>query len=86
MQARCVPGLTWAAIRLAAGEEVMVMITSASRIRGRSTASNGRPSSAATAPSFGSSDQVKNNIDNLYAYLKGRSDGAITQSRVELAK
>ncbi len=37
-------------------------------------------------PSFGSSEQVKSSIDNLYAYLKGRSDGAITQSRVELAK
>ena len=28
-------------------------------------------------PDFGGSDLVLNNIDNLYAYLKGRSDGAI---------
>ena len=33
--------------------------------------------------SFGTSKQVMDNIDNLYAYLKGRSDGAITRSKVE---
>jgi mono/diheme cytochrome c family protein len=34
-------------------------------------------------PSFGESPQVKDNIGQLYAYLKGRSDGAITRSKVE---
>lgn len=33
--------------------------------------------------SFGSSQQVMDNIDALYAYLKGRSDGAITRAKVE---
>ena len=33
--------------------------------------------------SFGTSKQVMDNIDALYAYLKGRSDGAITRSKVE---
>ena len=33
--------------------------------------------------SFGSSPQVMDNMDHLYAYLKGRSDGAITRSKVE---
>ena len=33
--------------------------------------------------SFATSPQVMNNIDHLYAYLKGRSDGAITRARVE---
>jgi mono/diheme cytochrome c family protein len=33
--------------------------------------------------SFGTSQSVMDNIDNLYAYLKGRSDGAITRSKVE---
>lgn len=32
--------------------------------------------------SFGNSKQVMDNIDHLYAYLKGRSDGAITRSKV----
>jgi mono/diheme cytochrome c family protein len=32
--------------------------------------------------SFGSSKVVMDNMDNLYAYLKGRSDGAITKSKV----
>jgi mono/diheme cytochrome c family protein len=33
--------------------------------------------------SFGNSKMVMDNIDALYAYLKGRSDGAITRARVE---
>lgn len=36
--------------------------------------------------SFGNSKQVMDNIDHLYAYLKGRSDGAITRSKVEEIK
>ena len=36
--------------------------------------------------SFGSSPQVMENMDQLYAYLKGRSDGAITRSKVEEIK
>jgi mono/diheme cytochrome c family protein len=36
--------------------------------------------------SFGTSQVVMDNIDHLYAYLKGRSDGAITRSKVEEAK
>jgi mono/diheme cytochrome c family protein len=34
-------------------------------------------------PSWSSNKQVMGNIDALYAYLKGRSDGAITKARVE---
>ncbi len=33
--------------------------------------------------SFGNDPRVMENMDNLYAYLKGRSDGAITSSRVK---
>ncbi len=36
--------------------------------------------------SFGASPVVMDNIDRLYAYLKGRSDGAITRAKVEEAK
>lgn len=36
--------------------------------------------------SFGNSPQVMDNIDALYGYLKGRSDGAITQAKVEEIK
>ena len=36
--------------------------------------------------SFGSSPQVMDNIDKLSAYLKGRSDGAITRAKVEEIK
>lgn len=33
--------------------------------------------------SFGTNQSVMKNIDQLYAYLKGRSDGAITQAKVQ---
>jgi mono/diheme cytochrome c family protein len=33
-------------------------------------------------PSWSGSELVMSNMDNLYAYLKGRSDGAITRSKV----
>ena len=34
-------------------------------------------------PSWSTSPNVMNNMDALYAYLKGRSDGAITQAHVQ---
>jgi cytochrome c553 len=37
-------------------------------------------------PSFKTSGMVVGNIDHLYAYLKGRSDGAITRAKVEEIK
>lgn len=36
--------------------------------------------------SFGNSPIVMDNINQLYAYLKGRSDGAITRAKVEEIK
>jgi mono/diheme cytochrome c family protein len=36
--------------------------------------------------SFASSTMVMDNIDNLYAYLKGRSSGDITRAKVEELK
>ena len=35
-------------------------------------------------PSWKESPAVMEHIDDLYAYLKGRSDGAITKARVEM--
>jgi len=34
-------------------------------------------------PNFDASKMVSDNIDNLYAYLKGRSDGAIEPGRLQ---
>jgi len=34
-------------------------------------------------PSFGGNPAVADNLNALYAYLKGRSDGAITSSKVQ---
>jgi len=35
-------------------------------------------------PSFKTSHMVMDNLEHLYAYLKGRSDGAIKRAKVEL--
>ena len=45
------------------------------------TVTNGRLDKG--MPSFGQNPAVKENIDALYAYLKGRSDGAITKAKVQ---
>jgi mono/diheme cytochrome c family protein len=37
-------------------------------------------------PSFSASKTVMDNLGNLYAYLKGRSDGAITHAKVQALK
>lgn len=47
------------------------------------TVMNGRPNTQMVA--FSGNEMVVKNIDQLYAYLKGRSDGAITKARVEAA-
>lgn len=48
------------------------------------TVTNGRLEKG--MPSFGANKTVTDHIDQLYAYLKGRSDGAITSARVQEMK
>jgi len=45
------------------------------------TVSKGRPNTQMVA--FSGNAEVMSHLDQLYAYLKGRSDGAITKARVE---
>jgi Cytochrome C oxidase, cbb3-type, subunit III len=45
------------------------------------TVTEGRPDKG--MPSFGGNATVTGNVDALYAYLKGRSDGAITSAKVQ---
>lgn len=45
------------------------------------TVMEGRPEKG--MPNFNASKQVVDNIDGLYAFLKGRSDGAINPGRLE---
>jgi mono/diheme cytochrome c family protein len=47
----------------------------------KTTITAGRPDKG--MPPWGENKTVMDNIDNLYAYLKGRSDGAITTARVQ---
>lgn len=46
---------------------------------------NGR-SARGVMPAFKTNKTVMDHLDELYAYLKGRSDGAITQAKVEPMK
>jgi mono/diheme cytochrome c family protein len=48
------------------------------------TVTNGRLEKG--MPSFSTATNVIDNIDHLYAYLKGRSDGAITKAKVDEIK
>ena len=50
----------------------------------KTTVTNGRLEKGMV--SFSGSPMVMENLDNLYAYLKGRSDGAITRAKVEEIK
>jgi mono/diheme cytochrome c family protein len=45
------------------------------------TVTNGRPEKG--MPNFGLIESVTKNIENLYAYLKGRSDGAIKPGKLQ---
>jgi len=50
----------------------------------RQTLMKGRPEKG--MPNFDGSKMVTENLDGLYAYLKGRSDGAIQPGRLEELK
>jgi mono/diheme cytochrome c family protein len=50
----------------------------------RQTMMKGRPEKG--MPNFDGSKMVTENLDGLYAYLKGRSDGAIRPGRLEELK
>ena len=50
----------------------------------KATVTNGRLEKG--MPSFKTNDAVMKHLDDLYAYLKGRSDGAITRAKVEEMK
>jgi mono/diheme cytochrome c family protein len=50
----------------------------------KETLMKGRPEKG--MPNFDSSKMVTENLDGLYAYLKGRSDGAIQPGRLEELK
>lgn len=45
------------------------------------TVSNGRPDKG--MPNFGAVESLMKNIDGLYAYLKGRSDGVIKPGKLQ---
>lgn len=50
----------------------------------KNTLMNGKPEKG--MPNFNGAKTVMDNLDNLYAYLKGRSDGAIKPGRLQEIK
>ena len=66
------------------GPSLLNSLKTLSKDEFKTTVTNGRLEKG--MQSFGSSPQVMANLDHLYAYLKGRSDGAITRAKVEEIK
>jgi mono/diheme cytochrome c family protein len=63
------------------GPSLVVSLKTLSKEDFVKTVTNGRLDKG--MQSFGNSPIVMDNINQLYAYLKGRSDGAITRAKVE---
>lgn len=63
------------------GPSLVESLKSLSKDDFKNTVLKGRPEKG--MPNFDGSKMVADNIDGLYAYLKGRSDGAIKPGRVE---
>jgi len=63
------------------GPSLLVSLKTLSKEEFIKTVTNGRLDKG--MQSFGNSPMVMDNINQLYAYLKGRSDGAITRAKVE---
>ena len=66
------------------GPSLIVNMKTLSKQEFITTVTNGRLDKG--MQSFGNSPIVMDNINQLYAYLKGRSDGAITRAKVEEKK
>jgi mono/diheme cytochrome c family protein len=63
------------------GPSLIINMKTLSKEEFITTVTNGRLDKG--MQSFGNSPIVMDNINQLYAYLKGRSDGAITRAKVE---
>jgi mono/diheme cytochrome c family protein len=66
------------------GPSLVVSLKTLTKEEFIATVTNGRLDKG--MQSFGNSPIVMDNMNQLYAYLKGRSDGAITQAKVEEKK
>jgi len=66
------------------GPPLIESLKSLSKAEFRQTMMKGRPEKG--MPNFDGSKMAMENLDGLYAYLKGRSDGAIRPGRLEELK
>lgn len=65
---------------VAMGPSLVESLKKLSRKDFKTTVLKGRPDKG--MPGFGEDEQVVDNLDHLYAYLKGRSDGAIPAGKL----
>lgn len=63
------------------GPSLIISLKTLSKSEFVNVIAQGRPDKG--MPNWAGNPTVMNNINQLYAYLKGRSDGAITQAKVE---
>ncbi len=66
--------------RMAMGPSLVESLKKLPRGDFKKTVVKGRPDKG--MPSFGEDEQVVDNLDSLYGYLKGRSDGAIPPGKL----
>lgn len=66
--------------RVAMGPSLLESLKKIQRGDFKKTVMKGRPDKG--MPSFGEDQQVADNLDSLYGYLKGRSDGAIPPGKL----
>jgi mono/diheme cytochrome c family protein len=66
------------------GPSLLESLRRLSKAEFKETLMKGRPEKG--MPNFDASKMVMENLDGLYAYLKGRSDGAIQPGRLEELK
>ncbi len=64
------------------GPSLITSLKTLSREEFKRTVTDGRNEKG--MPSFKENSQLMDNIDNLYRYLKGRSNGDILQAKVEI--
>lgn len=63
------------------GPSLLESLKTLSKADFKKTVTEGRPEKG--MPTWSTNARVMSNLDNLYNYLKGRSDGNITRARVE---
>jgi mono/diheme cytochrome c family protein len=69
-----------------AGPNLATSLKALSKNQFKKTVKNGKSGTIGSMPAWKANTKVMNGIDNIYAYLKARSDGAIGEIKPKKAK